>query len=267
MPASAQKVLTVARNWLGRNESDGSHREIVDLYNSYRPLPRGYKLTYKDSWCDCFVSACGMRANATDIIGVECGCEEHVKLFKKMRIWHEDGMMRPEPGDIILFSWKKAVQPNNEYSNHIGFVEMVLGNSITTIEGNYKDAVGRRVINLGWGYIRGYARPRYTRHGPDEDINPTIPIDEVVEDVIRGAYGNGEERQKAIEALGYDYERVRKMVNERLKNPGITKPGYDTVAREVINGLWGNNPHREKALTEAGYDYSAVQKRVNDLLR
>ena len=38
-----QKVVEAAKAWLGCNEADGSHRQIVDLYNSHKPLARGYK--------------------------------------------------------------------------------------------------------------------------------------------------------------------------------------------------------------------------------
>lgn len=35
--------------------------------------------------------------------------------------------------------------------------------------------------------------------------------------VIAGKYGNGQERVDALEAAGYDYNRVQKYVNELLK--------------------------------------------------
>ena len=34
---------------------------------------------------------------------------------------------------------------------------------ITAIEGNRGEKVDRRVIPLGWGYIRGYAAPQYEK--------------------------------------------------------------------------------------------------------
>ena len=40
-------------------------------------------------------------------------------------------------------------------------VESVNNGQITIIEGNYQNAVCRRTIPVGWGYIRGYAAPRY----------------------------------------------------------------------------------------------------------
>ena len=33
-----EKVVAAAKAWLGCKESDGSHRQIVDVYNSHRPL-------------------------------------------------------------------------------------------------------------------------------------------------------------------------------------------------------------------------------------
>jgi hypothetical protein len=60
-------VCKTAKAWLGRKESDGSHREIIDVYNRI-PLPGGYKLSYLDPWCAGFVSAVGAACGLSDII-------------------------------------------------------------------------------------------------------------------------------------------------------------------------------------------------------
>lgn len=44
-----QKVVHTAEYWLGVNEADGSHHEIIDLYNSHEPSPRDYQVTYEDT--------------------------------------------------------------------------------------------------------------------------------------------------------------------------------------------------------------------------
>lgn len=46
-----------------------------------------------------------------------------------------------------------------------------------------------------------------------------LPIDfvsdkDIAMSVIRGEYGNGEERKKRLEEAGYDYEKIRSLVNE-----------------------------------------------------
>ena len=181
--ASATKAVTVNdaldlfRSWVGRKESDNSHRYIIDIYNSHKPLARGYAVQYNDQWCDTTISALFVALNAVDLIGgTECGVEEHVKLFKKAGIWIEDGTITPQPGDIIVFNWGQSTQPNDGYSDHIGMVESVSGRMITTIEGNYKDSVARRIIAVGNGYIRGYARPKYgtVSSGNKPQETPTV---------------------------------------------------------------------------------------------
>lgn len=265
MEVTANDVLDVARNWLGRNEADGSHKEIIDIYNSYKPLARGYKVKYTDSWCDTFVSACFIKLNAVELIGgTECGCEEHIKKFRTAGIWEEDGRIVPKVGDIILFNWDINQQQNNGYADHIGIVEEVNGSSIVTIEGNYKDKVTRRRINVGWGYIRGYARPKYSSINSDPTpVKPEeIDLDRIADEVIRGAWGNGEERVKNLKAAGLDPVAVQKIVNNKLSNYWQL-PSIDEIVVEVINGEWGNYPERRERLEVAGYNYEEVQRRVN----
>lgn len=39
---------------------------------------------------------------------------------------------------------------------------------------------------------------------------------DLVEEIINGKYGNGEERKRRIEAMGYNYNMVQRCVNNRL---------------------------------------------------
>lgn len=111
------------------------------------------------------MSAAFIKAGAVDLIGgTECGVEEHVKLFKKAGIWIEDGTITPEKGDIVVFNWDDATQPNDGYSDHIGVVRSVGSKNFETTEGNMSGGiVGHRTVAIGWGYIRGFARPKYAK--------------------------------------------------------------------------------------------------------
>lgn len=156
-------VVYLAQSYIGCKESDGSHKKIVDLYNSHKPLARGYTLKYTDSWCSGFASAIAIKAGLTDIIPTEVGCEKHVELFKSHPLskWEEDGTITPTYGDYIFYNWDSNVQPNDGSADHVGIVERVNGNKITVIEGNYSDSVKRRVLIVGDGNIRGYGIPAY----------------------------------------------------------------------------------------------------------
>lgn len=165
MGRTAQDYLNVWRSWLGFSEANGKFKQIIDLYNSHKPLARGYAVQYRDEWCDTTVSAAAIAAGMVDLIGTECGCEEHVKIFKAKGIWIEDGTIVPKPGYIILYNWDQGYQPNDGYSDHIGVVESVSNGQITCIEGNKGEAVARRVLSVGNGNIRGYAAPKYDSQG------------------------------------------------------------------------------------------------------
>lgn len=263
MSCTANEFVSVMQSWVGYSEANGKYKQIIDLYNSHKPLARGYKLKYSDEWCDGTISAAAIKAGAVDIIGTEVGCEEHVKIFKKKGIWIENGTITPKKGDIILFNWGDNTQPNDGYSDHIGVVEKVSGNTITTIEGNKSRAVGRRTLKVGAGNIRGYARPKYKA---ESSGGSTTNLSAVARDVIAGKYGNGDARRKALEAKGYNYSAVQAEVNRILKG---TASSYDVtkIARDVIAGKYGNGDARKKALQAKGYDYSAVQAEVNRLLK
>lgn len=163
-PGTAQAMITTFKAWQGYSRLNGKHKGIIDIYNSVTPWPAGYKMRYGDAWCDATVSAAAIKTGNVGRIGRECGVPRHIKIFQKMGIWIEDGTIRPRPGDIIVFSWNKWSQPNNASASHIGIVEKVVGNTIYTIEGNRGiGVVDTRTIPVGWGCIRGYARPRYSK--------------------------------------------------------------------------------------------------------
>lgn len=265
MSITANDVLNVARSWLGYSESNGKFEEILKVYNSHKPLARRYKIKNTDEWCDAFVSACAIKAGAVDLIGTEVSCEKHIAIFKSKGIWIEDGKVKPKVGDIIVFNWDDNTQPNDGFSDHIGIVEQQYGNTIICIEGNKGQAVARRTINVGWGYIRGFARPKYDEIGVANKPIKKKSIDTIAREVIRGAWGNGALRKTALTKAGYDYAAVQKRVCEILADAKAGK-SINVLAKEVIAGKWGNGAARKSALTRAGYDYETVQKKVNELL-
>lgn len=131
------KVVDVMRGWLGWSEANGKFRSIIDLYNTQRPLPRGYAVQYDDEWCATCVTAAGIQAGLHDIILGECGCGKMIELYRAAGRWEENDAYRPEPGDIIMYDWQDTGKGDNTGgADHVGIVEKVVGNTITIIEGN-----------------------------------------------------------------------------------------------------------------------------------
>lgn len=178
---SRDQVVSLAQSWIGKKESDGSFKTIIDIYNSHKPLPRGYKLKYTDSWCAGTVSALAIKLGYTDIIPVECSCGQMVELAKKMGIWQENDAYVPSKADFILYDWDdNGIGDNTGWPDHIGTVEKVEGSTITVIEGNYSDSVKRRTIQVNGKYIRGYITPKY-----DTEIQNEVKKTETTKDTAK----------------------------------------------------------------------------------
>lgn len=164
MCCTRTQIVSQMREWVGLNEADGSHKKIIDIYNSQSKLPRGYKLKYTDAWCAGTVAAAAIACKATDIIPIEVSCAKMIEIAKAMGIWVEADNHIPSPGDFVVYDWQDNTAENGDCQgnpDHIGVCEYVVGDSITVIEGNFKNAVGRRLIKVNGKYIRGYIVPEY----------------------------------------------------------------------------------------------------------
>ena len=156
------KVLDIARKYMGVETGTREHKKIVDAYNSVDPKPVGYTATYDDDWCDIFVTTVFQQAGLSDLIGRECGVQRHIGIMENKGIWK--GRTQPKVGDIVTFDWD-----GGGWADHIGIVESVNNGIITTIEGNSalyagstaKTKVNRKTYNWNSSYIKGYARPAY----------------------------------------------------------------------------------------------------------
>ena len=161
-----QKYINAAASYIGCKESNGTHKQIIDIYNSHKPYARGFAMTYTTAWCAAFVTAMAIKCGLTDIIPKECSCNKMIELFKKLGSWQENDAYTPKPGDILFYDWEDSGNGDNTgESDHVGIVESVNGSTMTIIEGNYNDAVARRTLKVNGRYIRGYGVPKYKDSG------------------------------------------------------------------------------------------------------
>ena len=158
------RLVSIAENWLGCNEADGSHQIILDIYNAHEPLAQSYVVQPGDSWCAAFVSAAAIEAGLTDLIPTECGCERQIGLWQELGRWEEDDNTIPAPGDIIYYNWdQKKTGDNTGWSDHVGIVVGTKWPFSKVIEGNYDDQVKYRILPLWDIRIRGYGRPEFSK--------------------------------------------------------------------------------------------------------
>ena len=160
--ARRTKLVDIACSWAGVREDDGSHRFIIDLYNTITPLPQNYTVTYDDAWCAAFVSAAALEAELTDIIPPECSCSRQIGLFRELGRWEEDDAYLPLPGDIIYYDWDFPRSLDcTGWPEHVGIVVGTYGPLIRVMEGNKDDDASYRILWRNDWCIRGYGLPDY----------------------------------------------------------------------------------------------------------
>lgn len=231
---TAKQVVDVMNGWIGLSRAKGTHKPIIDLYNSHKPLARGYAVTYNDSYCDTTVSAAFIKLGAVDLIGgTECGVEEHIKLFKAAGIWIEDGTIVPEMGYICCYNWDKATQPNDGYADHIGVVASVNKSAGTFVvtEGNMNGGVvGQRTVKIGWGYIRGFAAPKYAK------ANNSTPTTEKPQETGNTSSQGGSETVYTVregDTLSAIAKKYGTTYKKLAKYNGISNPDLISVGQKI----------------------------------
>lgn len=247
-------LINKAQSYLGVRQGDSRHKELIQKYNRIKPVPMGYLMKESDDWCATFLTVMADLAGCSKYIGRECGVHRFTQIFKKKKIWI--GVEKPKRGDIVVFDWRK-----NGWMDHIGIVEKFSANKITVIEGNSSQSVARRVYNWNDWRVSGYARPNY----PLNSVKKGKKLEKLIEEVIAGKWGNGEERREKLKKAGYDVKEIQKEVNKKVKVKKKTPKSNKSIVKEVVRGDWGNGNERRKALEKAGYDYQKIQKIVNQL--
>ena len=172
-----QKFVDTAVSYLGTVEGSSKHKEIVDTYNSNKPLARGYALQYDDAWCAGSVSAWAIMCGITDIVPTEVGCGPMITLFQKMGRWQENDAYVPEIGDVVFYDWADDGKGDNQGSpDHVGVVTFCDGKTIRVIEGNRYDSVTYRLLDVDGQYIRGYGVPDFASKTTEVEPEQTETI-------------------------------------------------------------------------------------------
>ncbi len=124
------------------------------------------------AWCAVFVSWCANKAGLLnkDLIPKTdgAGCFAREGVVKGWGKWYEGGTT-PQTGDIISFCWNGYGRyPGQDayFSDHVGIVEEVEGDTVWTIEGNTgggndTSTVKRKCYAVKNVYINGYYRPNW----------------------------------------------------------------------------------------------------------
>lgn len=277
-----QRVVAQALAWMGCNEYDGSHRQIIDVYNNNRPAG-AYFMSYSDPWCACYVSAVAIVVKLAAFIMIAVSCDAAIEAYKRIGRWVEDDNYLPKPGDVIFYDWEDSgAGDNTGSSDHTGIVTAVNGSTITVTEGNKSDSVSQRTLARGGRFIRGYGVPDYEAAAAAMNTEGTEPvvtatsgktIAELAQEVINGAWGNGEDRKNRLTAAGYDAAAVQAAVNAMLSGQPVSTAPAATVTpsedAETTEGAGEGETAQEvhQETTETGLPVLVAADGVSEAVR
>lgn len=149
--------------WCGGKKGGREHIEILNTYNSHKPLPRGYAVKPNDAYCATTVSAAAIKCGIGDKTIIECSCSELINQAKERGWWVEDDAYAPKPADLCLYDWGDSGKGDDVGApDHVGMVIAVGDEGFTVAEGNVAGgAIGFRFMERDGRYIRGFICPNY----------------------------------------------------------------------------------------------------------
>ena len=193
-------MIITAKKYLGLDYQGKVN--LISYYNdNIYPLidpKRKYKMNPSDNWCAMFCSVIAHKCGVKNF-PYEVSVFYMTGLAKKAGSFTRD-IKEVKAGDLIIYDWK-----NNGTLDHVGIITEITPHLIKVVEGNYNKTVGLRSVKYPNKEVYGFIKI--------DNIN-VVDVEQLARDAIRGVYGSGEERKKA---LGVNYEAVQARINQILK--------------------------------------------------
>ena len=218
-----QKVANIINAWVGATKGSAKHLEILEIYNTHRPLARGYTVKVTDAYCATTASAAYIKAGIAEYTGTECGVGKYTLVAKGLGIWVEDDAHTPKIGDACVYDWDdNGVGDCTGAGDHIGIVTATGGGKFTVTEGNMSGGkVGKRTMAVNGKYIRGFICPDFAAIAKKISAAETPAASQA--SAIRHTVVAGDTLGKIARKYGTTVEKLAEI--NRIKNPNLIRVG------------------------------------------
>lgn len=255
--SAVTKIVQLAVSFKGERNS------VVDIYNTYLPRPRGYRVKYEDQLCATFVSSLFIKMGWTDIVPPECGAQQ---LFNNMTALDRSVIDRsrvPNPGDLIFFG------PSNGRIQHVGIVtEVQNGKQIYYYD--IQSVVGRHTCPVGYSWIKGYGMPDYASKDypvPEPTPQTVIKAGDLVRIKEGARWYKGYEIPKSVmddQWYVIQNKNGRAVLGENIRRSrNIQSPIHDTDLI-LVNGHAEEDQYKEFTVKLKLSVYNTLRQRAFD---
>ena len=288
-----EKFLAKAREYLGKN---GNYVCNTKLH-----------LGYITHWCAYSVSAimrdCGFIGKYIKAVEGGAGTVPRYSVPAKLGEWFQKGAKAPQSGDLFFLRYNDYPKEDKYFCDHIGIVESVSGNKITTLEGNVDgnnngiweqtSSFKRKTRYMSDYSVYAFYRPFWTSEAKTTstntqkkteiyDVNSSANVDYFVKVTANDGLNIRQGASTKKNILGAVPENEILKITNQTSGSGYTwglteydcikgwialdyteKIDIDKIANEVIQGKYGNGNIRKEKL---GILYDTVQAKVNQIL-
>lgn len=288
-----EKFLVKAREYIGKNGNYVCNTKL--------------NLGYVTHWCAYAVSAimkdCGFIGKYIKEVEGGAGTVPRYSVPAKLGEWFKKGTKSPQAGDLFFLRYANYPKEDKYFCDHIGIVESVNGNAITTLEGNVDgnnngiweqtSTFKRKTRYLSDYSMYAFYRPfwktdKSTATSSKKEIeiyqlNSSKAVDYIVKVTASDGLNIRQGAGTSYRILGAVPENIVLKVTRTTSGNGfkwgLVKYGYitgwialdytavidiDKLAVEVILGKYGNGETRKKNL---GILYDDVQAKVNEIYK
>lgn len=263
------------------------------------------KLGYVDHWCAFSVSSimndCGFIGKYIKEIEGGAGTIPRYSDGKYGTWFKKTRNVPPQSGDLIFFRYEDYPSKDKYFCDHVGIVESVSGDIITTLEGNVDGINGnwantsifkRKTRNFNDYIVYAFYRPYWkgetkttttsnTKKTEIYDVNSSAKVEFIVKTKASDGLNIRQGASVKKKILGAVPENTFLKVTRQTSGSGFTwglvthgyitgwialdyteKVSVEQLARDVILGKFGNGDTRKEKL---GSLYDEVQAKVNQI--
>lgn len=173
---AVKKLVDYAKSQVGYAPTSGKRNKFAEKLDALGNFYNGPKNGY--DWCDVFADCCFVECFGAEIgrnmvyqptYSAGAGCGYSANYYKAHNAWH--GV--PQVGDQIFYGYNGG--------DHTGIVVGTTSDAVTTVEGNWGNAVVTRTLQKTDYRIAGYGRPNWSLVSAAEDtpapvVEPAKPV-------------------------------------------------------------------------------------------